>query len=95
MKDFDGDLDDSDDEDFAGLDEDDLTDDVEEGAATIACPYCRQEIYDDAVRCPYCERYIAEEDLREKKSWLIVIGSVVCLYIVYRWIAGSRAPQLR
>ena len=36
MRDFDSDLDDSDDEDFAGLDEGDLTDDAEERAATIA-----------------------------------------------------------
>jgi hypothetical protein len=36
MKDFDSDLDDSDDEDFGRLDEDNLMDDFEERAATIA-----------------------------------------------------------
>jgi hypothetical protein len=24
----------------------------------------------------------------QPKSWLIVIGVVLCLYVVYRWIAG-------
>ena len=87
MQYFDRDADEFDEEpDF--LDDDGPDDGADAAEPTIACPYCRQEIYEDAVRCPHCERYIAEEDLRKKKSWLIIIGSVVCLYIVYRWIAG-------
>jgi len=75
--------DDSAEEDF----EEDLTDGDEE--PTVPCPYCRREILEDLPRCPYCERYISQEDAPSKpKSWLIVIGVVLCLYVVYRWIAG-------
>jgi hypothetical protein len=76
------------DDDFVIRDfEEDLTDDDEE--PTVPCPHCRREILEDLPRCPYCERYISQEDAPSKpKSWLIVIGVVLCLYVVYRWIAG-------
>ena len=71
------------DEDF----DDDLIDEDEE--PTIQCPYCRREILEDLVRCPHCERYISQEDgPSQPKSWLIVIGVVLCLYVVYHWIVG-------
>jgi len=78
---------DSQDDDFVIRDFEELTDDDEE--PTIPCPYCRREILEDLPRCPYCERYISQEDApQQPKSWLIVIGVVLCLYVVYRWIAG-------
>jgi predicted nucleic acid-binding Zn ribbon protein len=88
MQHFDSDDDEIDEKEPHWLDDDVLDEETEESEPTISCPYCHQEIYEDAQRCPHCERYIAEEDLRRNKSWLIVIGTVVCLYIVYRWIAG-------
>ena len=77
-------------EDFDDGDEeydvDEYADDTE---PTIDCPYCGEEILETTPRCPHCERYISEEDRpRRKKSWLIVVGASLCLYIVYRWIAG-------
>jgi hypothetical protein len=62
--------------------------DIDDAAPTIVCPYCQQEIYEDSECCPHCERYLSEHDLRPKKSWLIVTGAAVCLYIVYRWIVA-------
>ena len=60
-------------------------DDVE----TVACPYCRRQIYEDAERCPYCERYISDQDAPLfRKPWWMLLGVAVCLYIVYRWIVG-------
>lgn len=60
-----------------------------DGDATVSCPYCSRDIPEDTPRCPYCETYISEEDAPPaKKPWWIVIGVVICLYIVYRWHAG-------
>ena len=76
-------MDDSDDD----IDEDYVDDDDE--SSTVTCPYCRREIHEDAQRCPYCEHYISDEDRpTERKPWWIVLGVIVCLYIVLRWITG-------
>ena len=76
-----------DDDDFESDDFDDEDDDGEE--ETISCPYCRREIYEDAVRCPCCEQYLSQEDSPpSRRPWWIIAGAVVCLYIVYRWITG-------
>ncbi len=69
------------------LDDDGPDDEADESEPTIACPYCRQEIYEDAHRRPHCERYISEDDLRKKKSWLIIIGTSVPVHRL-SWIAG-------
>ena len=57
---------------------------------TISCPYCRREIHEDAVRCPHCENYLSEEDepAPSRKPWWLIVGVIVCLYLVYRWIVG-------
>jgi hypothetical protein len=61
----------------------------DEDESTIPCPYCKQYIHEDAERCPRCERYISVEDSRPpRKSWWIIIGTLICLFIVYRWIVG-------
>jgi DNA-directed RNA polymerase subunit RPC12/RpoP len=67
-------------------DEEDWEDDEE---PTISCPYCGAEIHEDAQRCPYCENYISEEDSPPgRKPWWLLVGVLLCLYAVYRWIAG-------
>ena len=68
-------------------DEEDWDDDDE--ADTIPCPYCQRQIHEDAERCPYCEHYISDEDAPPpRKPWWIVIGTLLCFYVVYRWVAG-------
>jgi hypothetical protein len=87
--------DESEDEDWEsddlGLDHSSGDDDVDpdEDEPTIHCPYCRRQIHEDAPRCPYCEQYISREDAPPpRKSWFIVAGTIVTLYILYRWIVG-------
>ena len=69
------------------FDEDDPDEDDDE--PTVSCPYCKREIHEDAQRCPYCEQYVSKEDAPAgRKPWLIVVGVIVCLYIVFRWVTG-------
>jgi hypothetical protein len=72
----------------AGFDEEaDEFDDSEDEETTIPCPYCHRDIHEDAQRCPYCEHYISEEDSPPvRKPWWIILGVVVCLYVVFRWM---------
>ncbi len=71
------------DDDF---DEDEFDDEDDE--PTIACPYCRRLIHEDSQRCPHCDQYISTEDAPAgPKPWWIVVGVILCLYIVFRWIA--------
>jgi hypothetical protein len=78
-----------DNEDWEG-DFDDLPD--EDNDSTIPCPYCDRPIHEESERCPFCERYISEEDDDEvvpaRKPWWIIIGAMIALYVVYRWIFG-------
>jgi len=74
-------------------DRDDHFDDIEdsedddESFDTVACPYCTQQIHEDAVRCPHCENYISTLDGPRLKAqpWWIMVGVVICLVIVLIW----------
>ena len=73
------------DESDEGFDEEASDDDV----PTIPCPYCKRQIHEDSQRCPYCDHYISEGDAPPtRKPWWIILGALLCLYIVYRWIMG-------
>jgi hypothetical protein len=66
-------------------DDDDWDDEDED--STVPCPYCRQEIHEDSPRCPHCGNYISEEDaVPAHKPWWIIVGVLLCLYAVWRWI---------
>lgn len=71
-------------------DEEDWSDEEEaddDGDATVPCPYCRREIYEDSVRCPYCERYLSDEDAPpNRKPWWIIVGALLCLAVVGLWL---------
>ena len=68
--------------------EDDWNEEDDDEEPTIPCPYCRRQIHEESQRCPYCENYISEEDaVPARKPWWIIIGALLALYVVYRWIA--------
>lgn len=69
--------------------DDDEEDGDEEEDTMIPCPHCRRPIYEDSPRCPYCGTYISEEDTAPAhKPWWIILGTLLVLYVVYRWIVG-------
>jgi hypothetical protein len=59
----------------------------DEDDSTVPCPYCGQEMYEDAPRCPHCGQYISDEDAApRRKPWWIIIGVLLCLCAVLVWI---------
>ena len=66
-----------------------IHEDEEDDEATLPCPHCQRSIHEESERCPHCENYLSEEDApRPRKPWWLIIGVLVCLYLVYRWIVG-------
>ena len=71
------------DEEFDGSDDDD------EEEPTVPCPYCRKEIHEDSQHCPHCGNFISKEDTPPaRKPWWLILGTLACLYVIYRWIVG-------
>jgi hypothetical protein len=63
--------------------------DNDEDEPTVPCPYCRREIFEDSPRCPHCGQYISDEDARgARKPWWIVLGALLCLAVVWVWVAS-------
>ena len=56
--------------------------DDEDVAETVACPYCREPVYEAAERCPHCGSYISSEDAPLRRPWWIVAGVLLCLAII-------------
>ena len=70
---------------------DDDYDDEEEDESTVACHFCRRQIHEDAERCPYCGNFVTDEDAAaapDRKPLWIIVGSLLVMYMVYRWSFG-------
>jgi len=78
------------DDDFDDDEFEEGSDDNDDSFDTIPCPYCRQQIHEDAVRCPHCENYISAVDAPRLKPqpWWMIVGVVVCLVIVLIWMSN-------
>ncbi len=71
--------DDGDEEAWAADDDDD--------ESIKSCPYCHRQVHEQAIRCPYCENYLSKEDApATRKPWWMILGALLCLYALYRWI---------
>jgi len=55
--------------------------------ATVACPYCGAEMFEDAPQCAACGNYISAEDhpAAPKPTW-IVVTAVLCLAMALGWV---------
>ncbi|MGA2620459.1 MAG: zinc ribbon domain-containing protein [Thermoguttaceae bacterium] len=70
-------------------DEVDAAPEADDEETTIPCPYCKRPIHEDSYRCPHCGNYLSEEDsASSRKPWWIIVGALLVLYVVYRWIVG-------
>jgi predicted nucleic acid-binding Zn ribbon protein len=66
--------------------EDDLVDygDDDDEEATIRCPYCRAEIWEEAQQCPECGEYLSLEDRRSRHEWQprwIILTAIMLLLL--------------
>jgi hypothetical protein len=83
----------SDDDSFDGVD-DDTADEFDSGddsadEPTIPCPWCREDVYEDAVQCPSCGKYLSAEDAPPVRRPLwIIVTALVCLFVVVRFLIG-------
>jgi hypothetical protein len=65
---------------------------ADDGPPLVPCPYCREEIAEDAERCPECGNYLSREDEdrpAERKSATWVVLLVLVLLIVAFWVVGG------
>jgi len=80
------DQDEDDDWDEDDLDADDGDDDIGD-EATVPCPFCRHDIFEDTPRCPHCSRYLSADDFaRGSRPLWVTVTAVVCLLIAI-WLA--------
>ncbi|MEM8734248.1 MAG: hypothetical protein AAGG44_08500 [Planctomycetota bacterium] len=73
------------DEDFGDEEWDDSADEGwdDDETSTVPCPFCKREIYEEAIRCPYCDQYV--EGLSSPKpsqpTW--VLWTAVLLLVLF------------
>jgi|688.fasta_scaffold48932_6 hypothetical protein len=79
-----------DDDDDAWDDDDEAPDDDSDAEPTVPCPYCREEILEEAPRCPACGNFISAEDHAGpgKPAWVIVTA-LICLGMAIWWAFAS------
>jgi hypothetical protein len=63
--------------------------DADDDESTVPCPACKGDVYEDSPRCPHCGHYLTDDDATAvRKPWWIIVGTLLVLYIAYRWITG-------
>jgi hypothetical protein len=83
-----------DDPDGWDAEEDDLVDygDDDDDLPTVACPYCRAEIWEEAEQCPECGEYLSQEDeqadFQLPPAWIAVTVAVLLVLIALSLMAG-------
>ena len=68
-------------------DDDEVADcDADDETSSVACPNCRQAVYEDAEQCPHCGHYLSDEDRTGRKPLWIIIGFALCCVVVIYWL---------
>ena len=70
------------DEEYPCDEDDEYSDD---DTCTVACPQCRAEVYEDAVRCSHCGNYITHDTRvwSGRPWWWIVLGLLGVLATIF------------
>ncbi|MBX3442604.1 MAG: hypothetical protein KF774_09350 [Planctomyces sp.] len=66
-------------------DEDELEDDEDEENATVECPKCGADMYEDAVRCPLCGEYFVRRHTiwQDKPLWWKLVGLLGIIAVLW------------
>lgn len=84
---------DEDDPDDEWSDSDELPEGVyyDDEIPTVPCPYCREEISEEAQWCPHCENYLSREDAPPsgpKRTWFWIVMMLLALGVALLWVIG-------
>ena len=66
-------------------DDDEAWNEDEDDDGYVPCPYCGEEMYEEAGYCSSCERWITREDVAPRKlpNWMIfVIVLLIATFII-------------
>ncbi len=68
------------------IDEGPSAEDIERfGSATVACPKCEAEVYDDAAMCWKCGHALSTPD-KPLPGWIILVAMLMIILIVVFWV---------
>ena len=60
------------------------------------CPYCAEEIQDDAIKCKHCGEWLnTQETLEGLRGWLIVVWIVFWLNIIRTFYFFYKYSELK
>ncbi len=61
---------------------------MDDGSATIVCPGCQADVYEDAERCPYCgDDLLAGANAWSGRSvWWIILGLLGIISVIWTFV---------
>lgn len=64
----------------------DMDDPADDSAETVPCPYCGQDVYEQAEVCPHCGSYIVDEEDTAKPAhftwtWVKTVATVLLVIV--------------
>ncbi len=70
--------------------EDDYPDEEDDSTATVECPACGAEVYEEAEQCPACGNYTLHADdylWKDRPIWWIVLGAMGIAAVISMLVA--------
>ena len=67
------------------MEDDDLLDEYGDPteSATVECPACGSEVYEDVIRCPVCNEYVTAGGNGIKMHWRMVALGLLVLGLIW------------
>ena len=70
--------------------DDDLPDEEDDSSATVECPACGADVYEDSERCPLCGSYLLQAGdylWKDRPIWWIVLGGIGIAAVISMLVA--------